>query len=195
MVIFRNPGQDVKVAFDVFYRKVPRRWWIQYLLWLTGDSGLYRDLHFDESDIEYFRSLNLFPEAFLQYLRDFHFEGDIYALPEGTVMYPNTPILTVVAPLIDAQLIETGILLQVNHQSLIATKARRIVKAAGGTNVIHNVSDFGARRAHNVDAAVYGAKACYIAGCSSTATVMAGKQFGIPCFWNHGTFLGYVLPK
>lgn len=177
---FQKSSQDVKVAFDVFYRKVPEGGGFSIFCGLQEILDYIEDLHFDESDIEYFRSLNLFPETFLQYLQDFHFEGDIYALPEGTVMYPNTPILTVVAPLIDAQLIETGILLQVNHQSLIATKARRIVKAAGGTNVIHNVSDFGARRAHNVDAAVYGAKACYIAGCSSTATVMAGKQFGIP---------------
>lgn len=118
----------------------------------------------------------MFSEEFLQYLENFHFSGDIYAMPEGTIMYPNEPCITVVAPLIDAQLVETAILAQVNHQSLIATKARRIVKAANG----RAVSDFGARRAHNMDAATYGARAAYIGGVVGTATVSAGQMFNIP---------------
>lgn len=133
-------------------------------------------MHFEDEDIEYLRSLDLFQDDFLDYLRHFRFGGDIYSFPEGTIMYPNEPILTVVAPLIDAQLIETAILTQINHQSLIATKTQRIVKAAAG----RAVSDFGARRAHNVDAAVYGARAAYIGGANSTATVLAGQHFGIP---------------
>lgn len=134
------------------------------------------NLHFDEEDIAYFRSLNIFSEDFLAYLKDFKFSGDIYAFKEGTIMYPNEPIITVVAPLIDAQLIETALLAQVNHQSLIATKTRRIVSAAEG----RAVSDFGARRAHNMDAAVYGARAAYIGGAVGTATVLAGQMFDIP---------------
>ena len=109
-------------------------------------------------------------------LADFHFSGDVYAFPEGTIMYPGEPVVTVVAPLIDAQIVETEILAQVNHQSLIATKARRIVRAALG----RPVSDFGARRAHNNDAAIYGARACYIGGVNGTATVSAGQYFDIP---------------
>ena len=112
------------------------------------------DLRFEEEDINYLRSLRLFDEDFLASLRDFRFTGDIYAMPEGTVMYPDEPILTVVGSLIDAQLVETAILAQINHQSLIATKSRRICKAAAG----RAVSDFGARRAHNMDAATYGAR-------------------------------------
>ena len=133
-------------------------------------------LHFSKEDVEYFRSLNQFPESFLTYLENFRFHGDLYAFPEGTIMYPNEPCITVVAPLIDAQLVETAILAQVNHQSLIATKTNRIVQAAQG----RAVSDFGARRAHNMDAAVYGARAAYIGGAVGTATVLAGQQFGIP---------------
>ena len=125
---------------------------------------------------KYLRSLNVFNSAFLDYLANFHFTGDIYAFKEGTIMYPNEPIITVVAPLIDAQLIETEILLQINHQSLIATKANRIVRAAKG----RSISAFGARRAHNNDSALYGARACYIAGVDSTATILAGQKFSIP---------------
>jgi len=134
------------------------------------------NMKFSHEDVEYFRQQQMFSEAFLNYLENFHFSGDIYAMPEGTIMYPNEPCITVVAPLIDAQLVETAILAQVNHQSLIATKARRIVKAAQG----RAVSDFGARRAHNMDAATYGARAAYIGGVVGTATVSAGQMFNIP---------------
>lgn len=173
---FLDRDKDVRVAFDVFYRKNPDNGGFAIFTGLEQVVEYVQNLHFEEEDIAYLRSRNLFAEEFLEYLADFKFTGDIYAFPEGTIMYPNEPCLTVVAPLIDAQLVETAILLQINHQSLIATKTRRIVHAAGD----RGVSDFGARRAHNMDAAVYGARAAYIGGANSTATVLAGQMFGIP---------------
>lgn len=173
---FAEKDEETQVVFDVFYRKNPDQGGFAIFAGLEQIVEYIEDLHFDEDDIAYFSSLHLFSEEFLQYLKNFRFKGDIYAFPEGTVMYPNEPVLTVIAPLIDAQLIETAVLAQINHQSLIATKTQRIVKAAGG----RPVSDFGARRAHNMDAAVYGARAAYIGGAAGTATVLAGKQFGIP---------------
>lgn len=165
-----------KVTFDVFYRKNPDDGGFSIFAGLEQIVEYIENLHFSEEDIEYFRSLNLFKEEFLDYLKDYRFQGDIDAFPEGTIMYPEEPILTITAPLLDAQLVETVILTQINHQSLIATKASRIVRAARG----REVSDFGARRAHNIDAAVYGARAAYIGGVDGTATIMAGKEFGIP---------------
>ncbi|MCT8976751.1 nicotinate phosphoribosyltransferase [Clostridium sp. CX1] len=173
---FAGQNEMKKVAFDVFYRKNPDNGGFAIFAGLEQIIEYVENLHFDPDDIEYFRSLNLFSENFLDYLSNFRFKGDIYAFQEGTIMYPNEPIITVIAPLIDAQLVETAILTQINHQSLIATKTRRILCAAEG----RAVSDFGARRAHNIDAAVYGARAAYIGGASSTSNVMAGKQFGIP---------------
>ena len=173
---FSEKNRSQKVAFDVFYRRNPDGGGFAIFAGLEQILEYIEKLHFSEEDIAYLREQQIFGEEFLQYLREFSFKGDIYAFPEGTIMYPNEPILTVVAPLIDAQLIETAILAQINHQSLIATKARRIVKAADG----RKVSDFGARRAHNMDAAVFGARACYIGGVNSTATVIAGQMFGIP---------------
>lgn len=170
-----NATQD-RVTFDVFYRKNPDGAGFAIFAGLEQIIEYIENLHFDEDDIAYFRSLNLFDEKFLDFLREYHFTGDVCAFPEGTIMYPNEPILTVNAPLLDAQLVETAILTQINHQSLIATKTNRIVRAAKG----RLVSDFGARRAHNMDAAVYGARAAYIGGASSTATVMAGQYFDIP---------------
>lgn len=173
---FLDKDKDVRVVFDVFYRKNPDNGGFAIFTGLEQVVEYVQNLHFDEEDIAYLRSQNLFAEEFLEYLANFKFTGDIYAFPEGTIMYPNEPCLTVVAPLIDAQLVETAILLQINHQSLIATKTRRIVHAAGD----RGVSDFGARRAHNMDAAVYGARAAYIGGANSTATVLSGQMFGIP---------------
>ncbi len=164
------------VTFDVFYRRNPDGGGFTIFAGLEQILEYLENLHFDDEDIEYLRLQNVFDEQFLSWLRSYRFRGDVYAMREGTVMYPNEPIITVCAPLIDAQLVETAILAQINHQSLIATKAQRIVRSADG----RGVSDFGARRAHNVDAAVYGARAAYIGGVDSTATVMAGKQFGIP---------------
>ncbi|MBO5354352.1 MAG: nicotinate phosphoribosyltransferase [Lachnospiraceae bacterium] len=174
---YLNKGfQDTMVAFDVFYRKNPDNAGFAIFAGLEQVIEYIQNLHFSEADVEYLRSRNLFTEEFLQYLLNFKFRGDIYAMPEGTVMFPNEPIMTVVAPLVDAQLIETAVLLEINHQSLIATKTNRIVRSAKGKPV----SDFGARRAHNVDAAVYGARAAYIGGAAGTATVLAGQMFGIP---------------
>ncbi len=173
---FNGDENQKKVAFDVFYRKNPDGGGYAVFAGLEQIIEYVENLHFETDDIEYFRSLNLFSKDFLEYLSKFRFKGDIYAFEEGTIMYPNEPIITVVAPLIDAQLIETAILTEINHQSLIATKTSRIVRAAKG----RAVSDFGARRAHNMDAAVYGARAAYIGGAVGTATVMAGKEFNIP---------------
>lgn len=173
---FHNEDAENKVVFDVFYRKNPDNGGYAIFAGLEQILDLVENMNFEAEDIEYFRSLNLFDEEFLNYLSNFKFRGDIYAFSEGTIMYPNEPILTVKAPLIEAQLIETAILTQINHQSLIATKASRIVRAAKG----RSVSDFGARRAHNIDAAVYGARAAYIGGISSTSNVLAGQKFGIP---------------
>ena len=171
-----NRGHDELVVFDVFYRNNPDNGGYSIFAGLEQIIEYIQNLHFSEEDIAYLRGQGIFLEEFLQYLEQFTFSGDIYALPEGTVMYPNEPVLTVIAPVIDAQLIETAILLEINHQSLIATKTRRICNAAGTCSV----SDFGARRAHNMDAAVYGARAAYIGGAFSTATVLAGQMFGIP---------------
>lgn len=173
---FKEGVQDIKVVFDVFYRRNPDGGGFAIFAGLEQVADYIERLHFNDEDIEFLRAQNLFDEEFLKYLRTFRFTGSIYAMPEGTVMYPNTPVLTVIAPLMEAQLVETAILLEVNHQSLIATKANRIVRAAEG----RLVSDFGARRAHNIDSAVYGARASYIGGVHSTATVLAGQMFGMP---------------
>lgn len=173
---YMEQDQDTRVAFDVFYRKNPDNAGFAIFAGLEQIVEYICNLHFDDSDIAYLREQGLFSGEFLNYLRNFRFRGDVYAFPEGTVMYPNEPVITVIAPLVDAQIIETALLLEINHQSLIATKTRRIVRAAKG----RAVSDFGARRAHNMDAAVYGARAAYIGGAVGTATVLAGKDFGIP---------------
>ncbi|HFP9447600.1 TPA: nicotinate phosphoribosyltransferase [Raoultella ornithinolytica] len=170
-------GQADKWAvFDLYYRRNPDQGGFAIFAGLEQVIEYVENLHFDSDDISYFRSTSLFNEAFLEFLKSFRFKGDIYAFQEGTIMYPGEPVLTVIAPLIDAQLIETAVLAQINHQSLIATKARRIVNAAGGRPVF----DFGARRAHNVDAALFGARAAYIGGASGTSNVMAARQFGLP---------------
>ncbi len=173
---FLQENAKKRVAFDVFYRRNPDGGGFSIFAGLEQILEYIEDMHFSEEDIDYLRSLNLFDERFLEYLRNFRFEGDVYAFPEGTVMYPNEPIITVEAGLVEAQILETEILAQINHQSLIATKARRIVRAAEG----RPVSDFGARRAHNNDAAIYGARAAVIGGVNGTATVSAGQYFHIP---------------
>lgn len=173
---YRKAHDADKVAFDVFFRKNPDQGGFAIFAGLEQVVDYIEHLHFSSDDIAYFESLGLFSPEFLDFLKDYRFKGDVYAFPEGSIVYPNEPIITVVAPLIDAQIIETFVLAQVNHQSLIATKAARIVKSAKG----RAVSDFGARRAHNVDAALYGARAAYIGGVDSTATVMAGQAFSIP---------------
>ncbi len=173
---FNTQMADRVAVFDVFYRSNPDNAGFSIFCGLEQVIEYVKNLHFSEEDVAYLRTQDLFSEEFLSYLLNFKFRGDIYAMPEGTIVYPNEPLITVVAPLMDAQLIETAILLEVNHQSLIATKTNRICRAANGKPV----SDFGARRAHNVDAAVYGARAAYIGGAKATATVLAGQMFGIP---------------
>ena len=168
--------KDKKVVFDMFYRKNPEDGGFVIFAGLEQFIKYVQDISFTDSDIEYLRSKGFFNEEFLEYLRNFKFRGDIYAVPEGTVVYPNTPLVTVVAPLIDAQLIETMLLLTINHQSLIATKANRIVRAAGNAKVM----EFGARRAQGADGAIYGSRACFIGGVGSTATVIADEMFGVP---------------
>ena len=135
-----------------------------------------KNLHFDDSDIEYLRSKGIFDEDFLSYLKNFKFSGDIYAVPEGTPVFPNEPIMTVKAPAIEAQLIETFVLLTLNHQTLIATKANRIVRAAQGRAVI----EFGSRRAQGASGAIDGARAAYIGGCVGTACTLTDKLYGVP---------------
>ena len=168
--------RNTRVAFDVFYRRNPDGGGFAVFAGLEQIVSYITSMHFSEEDVEYIRSLNLYDERFLEYLKTFRFHGDVYAFPEGTIMYPSEPVITIVADIVEAQIVETEILAQFNHQSLIATKARRIVRAAKG----RPVSDFGARRAHGNDATVYGARACVIGGASSTATVLAGEKFGIP---------------
>lgn len=173
---FRDEGANDPVTFDVFYRKNPDGAGFAIFAGLEQVLDYLENLHFENKDIEYLRSLNIYNGDFLDWLAEYRFRGTVTAMPEGSIMYPNEPILTVCAPLIDAQLVETAILTQINHQSLIATKTNRIVQSADG----RMVADFGARRAHNIDAAVYGARAAYIGGAASTATVLAGELFGIP---------------
>lgn len=171
-----DESRDMRVAFDVFFRRNPDEGGFSVFAGLEQIVDYLDTLHFEPEDIAYLRSLGQFDERFLRYLEGFRFHGDVWAFPEGSVIYPGEPVITVVANVVEAQIIETEILAQFNHQSLIATKARRIVQAAGG----RAVSDFGARRAHGNDAAVYGARACYIGGVAGTATVLAGQRFRIP---------------
>ena len=174
---FFAAGMADQIAyFDVFFRTVPDGGGYAIAAGLEQIAEYVRDLHFDDSDMEYLRSKKLFDEDFLAYLKSFRFTGDIWAMPEGTVIFPGEPIMTVRAPLIEAQLIETYVLLQINHQSMIATKASRIVRAADG----RAVSEFGSRRAHGESAAVLGARAAYIAGCAGTACALSDKLYGVP---------------
>ena len=142
-----------------------------------------QNLSFDDSDIEYLTNLNKFSESFLQYLKDFKFTGDIWAVPEGTVVFANEPLITVRAPLIQAQIIETALIVLISHQSLIATKASRIVLSSKGRPVM----EFGARRAHNVDSAIYGSRASIIGGCVGTSCVYTAKNFDVKPVRNNGT--------
>ncbi len=166
-----------KIAyFDVFFRRVPDGGGYAVAAGLEQIVHYIENLHFTEDDIEFLRNKNIFSEEFLGFLSNFSFSGDIWGVPEGTVIFPGEPILTVRAPVIEAQLIETYVLLALNHQSLIATKASRMVRAAKG----RPISEFGSRRAHGEDAAVYGARAAYIGGCSGTACTLSDKLYGVP---------------
>ena len=168
--------KDEIVYFDVFFRRVPDGGGYAIAAGLEQFVRYIEDLHFDDEDIEYFRSKKCFDEDFLKYLRDFHFTGDIWAVPEGTPIFPGEPILTVRATTIQAQIIETFTLLTLNHQTLIATKANRICRAAGGRAVL----EFGSRRAQGADAAIIGARAAYIGGCAGTACALTDELYGVP---------------
>ncbi len=173
---FINGFSDKIAYFDVFFRKVPDGGGFAIAAGLEQVIEYIENLRFSKDDIKYLKDLNMFSDSFLEYLSNFRFTGDIYAVPEGTPVFPNEPIITVKAPVIEAQIIETFILLSINHQSLIATKANRIVRAARGRTVL----EFGSRRAQGADGAVLGARAAYIAGCEGTACAMTDKLYGVP---------------
>ena len=173
---FRTRHADRIAYFDVFFRRVPDGGGYAICAGLEQVINYIQGLRFCEEDIQYLRSKGIFGEDFLQYLRDFRFTGDIWAVPEGTPVFPSEPLITVRAPAIQAQLIETMLLLLVNHQSLIATKANRIVRAAQG----RAISEFGSRRAQGASGAVLGARAAYIGGCAGTACVLADELYGVP---------------
>lgn len=177
---FFETKSNEKVIFDVFYRQNPEGAAYSITAGLDQVIDYIRDLHFEVADIEYLRSLNMFKEPFLDYLKDFRFTGDIYAIPEGTVVFPKEPLLKVIAPIMEAQIVETAILNMINHQSLICTKAARVVYASGG-----NVMEFGLRRAQGPDAGIYGARAAVIGGCIGTSNVLAGQMFDIPVKGTH----------
>ena len=173
---FRQGMQDRITYFDVFFRRVPDGGGFAIAAGLEQLAEYIQDLHFDEDDIAYLRSKNLFQEDFLDYLRRFQFTGDVWAVPEGTPVFPGEPLVTVRAPASQAQLIETYSLLCINHQSLIATKANRVVRAAQGRTVL----EFGSRRAQGVDGAVVGARAAYIGGVHGTACAISDQLYGVP---------------
>ena len=173
---FQTGLADRICYFDVFFRSVPDGGGFAIAAGLDQVIRYIQDLHFDREDVDFLRTKGLFSEEFLQYLLDFRFTGDIWAVPEGTPIFPREPILTVRAPAIQAQFIETYLLLALNHQSLIATKSNRIVRAAEG----RAVSEFGSRRAQGADGALLGARASYIAGCAGTACAMADQMFHTP---------------
>ncbi|WP_407723097.1 nicotinate phosphoribosyltransferase [Ruminococcus sp. JL13D9] len=173
---FKNGFYRRTVYFDVFFRKVPDNGGFAIAAGLEQVIEYIKELHFDEEDIAYLRSKGIFDEGFLAYLRDFKFSGDIYAVPEGTPVFPNEPVMTVKAPAIEAQIIETFVLLTLNHQTLIATKANRIVRAAQGRAVL----EFGSRRAQGASGAIMGARAAYIGGCKGTACTITDELYGVP---------------
>ena len=174
-------GKHERVVFDLFYRKNPSDGGYSIVAGLEQVIDYIKNLRFTQEDIEYLRSLKIFSEDFLDYLGDFRFSGDIYAVPEGTVVFPREPLIKVVAPIMEAQLIETALLTIINHQSLIATKAARVVYAAQGDGVM----EFGLRRAQGPDAGIYGARAAVIAGCIGTSNVLTGQLFGVPVLGTH----------
>jgi nicotinate phosphoribosyltransferase len=176
-----NNHNNGTVVFDVFYRENPCGNGYAICAGLEQVIEYIKDLHFNNSDIEYLRSLQIFQEEFLSYLRGFHFTGDIYAIPEGTVVFPMEPLLKVIAPIMEAQLIETALLNIINHQSLIATKAARVVYAARGGPVM----EFGLRRAQGPDAGTLGARAAVIGGCIGTSNVLSAKLYDLPALGTH----------
>ena len=177
---FKNHTNET-VIFDAFYRKNPSGNGFAIAAGLDQVIDYIKNLTFDKDDIAYLRSLKLFDEDFLDYLSNFHFSGDIYAIPEGTVVFPREPLVKVIAPIMEAQLVETAILNIINHQSLIATKCARVVYAAKGEGIM----EFGLRRAQGPDAGIYGARAAMIGGCIGTSNVLTGQLFDVPVKGTH----------
>ena len=169
------------VVFDAFYRSNPCQGGYAIAAGLEQVIDYIKNLHFFPEDIAYLGSLGIFEQDFLDYLKDFHFSGDIYAIPEGTVVFPREPLVKVIAPIMEAQLVETAILNIINHQSLIATKSARVVLAARGDGIM----EFGLRRAQGPDAGTYGARAAMIGGCIGTSNVLAGQLFDVPVKGTH----------
>lgn len=177
---FKNNSTET-VVFDVFYRTNPCDGGYSITAGLEQVIDYIKNLRFNDEDITYLRSLRIFDEDFLDYLKGFRFTGDIYAIPEGTIVFPKEPLIKVIAPIMEAQLVETALLTIINHQSLIATKAARVVQAAKGDGVM----EFGLRRAQGPDAGIYGARAAMIAGCVGTSNVLAGQLFDVPVLGTH----------
>ena len=176
---FKCGTQNQKAAFDLFYRG-SNGYSYAIAAGLEQAIDYVKNLHFDDDDIDYLRSLGIFGEDFLNELKKFRFTGDIKAVPEGTLIFPNEPIMTVIAPMFEAQLVETALLNIINHQTLIATTASRLCECTKGA-----ISEFGLRRAQGPDAGLYGARAAYIGGCRSTSNVLAGQMFGIEVKGTH----------
>lgn len=174
-------GINETVIFDAFHRKNPCGGGYSIACGLEQVIEYINNLHFNDEDIDYLRTLGYFDEDFLEYLKNFHFTGDIYAIPEGTVMFPREPIVKVIAPAMEAQLIETALLNIVNHQCLIATKSARVCYAAKGDGIM----EFGLRRAQGPDAGIYGARAAMIGGCIGTSNVLTGQMFDVPIKGTH----------
>ena len=177
---YKNPTKQIAV-FDAFYRQNPSKGGYAVCAGLQQIIEYVKGLNFSYEDIDYLRSLNIFDEDFLSYLAGYHFTGNIYAIPEGTVVFPREPLIKVVAPIMEAQLLEAAILNIINHQSLIATKAARVCYAAKGDNIM----EFGLRRAQGPDAGLYGARAAVIGGCAGTSNVLAGQMFNVPVLGTH----------
>ena len=180
---FTQDMQNTIAYFDLFFREIPDNGGYVIFAGLEQVIEYVKNLSFDDEDIEYLKSKEIFSSDFLDYLRNFKFTGNIWSVPEGTVVFPNEPLITVKAPLIEAQILETAMLCLINHQCLIATKASRIVNAAKGRAVM----EFGARRAHSVDAAVYGARAAVIGGCIRNILCANCKKMECSCKWNNGS--------
>ena len=178
---FKNNNKNKMAIFDVFYRKNPMDGGYAISAGLEQVIEYINNLHFTEDDINYLASIKIFEDDFLDYLKNFKFTGDIYAIPEGSVMFPREPMLKVIAPIMEAQFIETAILNILNHQSLIATKAARICYAAEGDGIM----EFGLRRAQGPDAGIYGARAAVIGGCAGTSNVLTGQMFDVPVMGTH----------
>lgn len=178
---FETQEKNETVVFDMFFRSNPNHNGYSVMAGLEQVIEYVKNLHFSYEDVDYLRRLGIFSDDFLHYISGFHFSGDIYAIPEGSVIFPKEPLLKVVAPIMEAQLIETAILNILNHQCLIATKASRVVHAAQGDGIM----EFGLRRAQGPDAGLYGARAAIIGGCVGTSNVLAGQMFDVPVMGTH----------